>query len=373
MGAPHRKFVMPWYLKSACTVVVAISTLAARSAPLPDSGDAVHASATAGEKRRAWAFEIDDDFLALTRHDRDYTAGVYFTLADNGVAPSSLPLSRPLDWMDGFTRLSRLRAGAASEAHSLELGLSLFTPSDLEAERALPDDRPYATLAYVASSRLTVDASRRTALQSTLTLGLLGLPIVGALHRGLHELIGSPLPNGYSHQISDGGEPTFRYAVSRRRLLASGARDGRPYSLRYGVGASLGYLSELNAELVVRSGPLRGPWWSAPPVSSGYGGRPAILAEPGAASSRGVVVEAGIQSRLRLYNAYLEGQLRHSDVTFSSGELERVLLEGWVGAAFRLKNGLELSYTIRRQSREIAQGTGARAFTWGQLSFVRRR
>jgi hypothetical protein len=365
--------MMPSCLKSTFAVLLAIATLGARSAPLQDSGEAVDPNATSGEKRRAWAFEIDDDFLALTRHDRDYTAGAYFTLADNSVTARSLPLSRSLDRVDGFTRFSRLRADATSEARSLELGLRLFTPSDLEAEGALPDDRPYATLAYVASSNLAVDASGRRALQSTLTLGALGLPIVGALHRGLHELIASPLPNGYSHQISDGGEPTFRYAISRRRLLASGTHGDRPYSLHYGVGASIGYLSELNAELVVRSGPLRGPWWSAPPMSSGYGGHPAILAEPAAASSRGVVFEAGIQSRLRLYDAFLQGQFRHGDVTFPSDELEHVLLEGWLGVAFQLKSGLELSYTIRRQSREITRGTGARAFTWGQLSFVRRR
>ena len=358
-------------LNRTFAVLLAISTLSVHAAPPLDSGEAAHPNATSGERPRAWAFEIDDDFLALTRHDRDYTAGVYFTVADNRAKAGSLPLSRSLDWVDAFTRFSRLRADATSEAHSLELGLRLFTPSDLEAERALPDDRPYATLAYVATSKLTIDASQRTALKSTLTLGLLGLPFVGAFHRSLHELISSPLPNGYSHQISDGGEPTFRYAISRRRLLASGTRGGRPYSLRYGVGASIGFLSELNAELVIRSGPLRVPWWSAPPMSSGYGGQPAILAEPGRASSRGIIFEGGIQARLPLYNAFLQGQFRHSDVTFSSDELERVLMEGWVGVAFQLKGGLELSYTIRRQSREIAHGTGARAFTWGQLSFAR--
>ena len=359
-------------LKNIFSVLLSISALVARSAPLPDSGETFHPHATSGEKRRAWAFQIDDDFLALTQHDRDYTAGAYFTLSDNGATARSLPLSRSLDWVDGFTRFSRLRADATSEAHSVDFGLRLFTPSALEMEGALPDDRPYATLAYVARSKSTVDASRRTAFESTLTLGLLGLPIVGGLHRGLHELIGSPLPNGYSHQVSDGGEPAFRYAVSRQRLLASGARGNRPYSLRYGVGASVGFLSELSAELVVRSGPLRTRWWSAPPMSAGFGGQSAILVEPGAAASRGVIFEAGVASRLRFYNVFLQGQFRDSDVTFSSDELERVMLEGWIGLAFQLKSGLEVGYTIRRQSRGIAHGTGARAFTWGQLSFMRR-
>lgn len=332
-----------------------------------------HAARGDGD-RRAWAVEIDDDFLGLTQHDRDYTAGAYFTLVDDGPPARPLPLSRSLDRLNELTRFTRLSADATREAHALEFGLRLFTPSELETERALPDDRPYATLTYVANSKLTVDPGSSTVLQSSLTLGLLGLPLTGALHRGLHQLIGSPLPNGYSHQISDGGEPTFRYAVSRQRLLTSGMRGKRPYSVRYGLGASIGYVAEVSAELVLRSGPLRAPWWGAPPMSSDYAGQPAMLArpEPGAASSRGVVFEAGIESRLRLYNAFLQGQFRHSDVTFSSDELNHVLLEGWVGVAFRFKSGLELSYTIRRQSREIEHGTGARAFTWGSLSFTGR-
>jgi len=358
--------------KSIFAALLAISAFSVRAASLTDPAVAAQSNAVTSETRRAWSVQIDDDFLALTQRDRDYTAGVSFTLADSGDTEHSLPLTHPLEWADEFTRFSRLRAGAASETRALELGLRLFTPSNLEAESALPDDRPYATLAYVANSKLTVDGDRRTALQSTLTLGLLGLPIVGAAHRSLHALIGSPLPNGYAHQISHGGEPTFRYAVARRRLLSSGTRGDRPYSLHYGFGGSIGYLSELNAELVLRTGPLRVPWWSAPPMSSGYEAQPAILATPGATSARGLVFEAGIQSRLHLYNAYLQGQFRHSDVSFSSDELERVLLAGWVSVAFRLKSGLELSYTIRRQSAEIAHGTGARAFTWGQLAFTRR-
>jgi len=360
-------------LEMALAALLATSVLGARSASPQDSAEAKHSNATSDAKRQAWAIQIDDDFLGLAQHDRDYTAGLYLTLAGNGAAPRTLPLSQALDSVDRFTRFARLRADATSEAHALEIGLRLFTPSDLEAEHTLPGDRPYATLAYIADSKLTIDASRTTALQSSLTLGLLGLPIVGALHRGLHELIASPLPNGYSHQISDGGEPTFRYAISRQHLLASGTRGSRPYSVRYGVGGSFGYLSELNAELAFRSGPLRVPWWSAPPMSPGYAAQPAIVAEPGgAALGRGVIFEAGIQSRLRLYNAFLEGQFRHSDVTFPSDGLERVLLEGWAGVAFRFESGLELNYTIRTQSREIERGTGARAFTWGQLSFVRR-
>jgi hypothetical protein len=144
--------------------------------------------------------------------------------------------------------------------------------------------------------------------------------------------------------------------------------------VQFGLGASIGYITEVSAEIAYRSGPLRVPWWSAPPLSADYAGqRPfAALFDTGAATSRGVVFEVGIEARARLYNAFLQGQVRHSDVTFSSDELEHVLVEAWLGVATTLKTGLGVSYTIRTQTQEIAHGPGARGFTWGSISFMRR-
>ena len=324
--------------------------------------------------QRAWTLQVDDDFLALTQRDRDYTAGVAFTLVDEDSAARPLPLGGALDWIDGVTRFGRLGSDAASSRRALAFGMQLFTPRDLEAEEPLPDDRPYATLAYLTGSSLAIDADRNIAFESSFTVGLLGLPIVGALHRSLHVLLSSPLPNGYAHQISDGGEPTFRYAVSRGRLLTSGMHNERPYSVRFGIGASIGYVTEASAELAYRSGPLRVPWWSAPPVSADYAGQPPIAAfpEPGAAASRGVVFEAGIEARVRIYNAFLQGQFRESDVTYSYDQLDHVLVEAWVGFAMTLKKGLGVGYTIRHQTQDIAHGPAARAFTWGSISFAQR-
>jgi len=36
-----------------------------------------------------------------------------------------------------------------------------------------------------------------------------------------------------------------------------------------------------------------------------------------------------------------------------------------------LKGGLAISYSLRWQSAEIANGTGSRSFSWGTLSFAR--
>ena len=315
---------------------------------------------------------VDDDFLALGGHDADYTGGLAFTRGADDATAGPRWLARALDWVDGALRVPR--ADAARDSRAFELGVQLFTPRDLTAEEPIPDDRPYANLVYASSSRLTEDAARGLVRQSTLTLGVLGLPIVGDLHRAMHELLNSPLPNGYAHQISDGGEPTFRYAFSSRRLLASGTHGDRPYSVRFGFGASVGYISEASAEIAYRSGPERVPWWSAPPLASDYAGQPPIESRRDAAAAvvRGVVLEGGLALRARIYNAFLQGQVRDSDVTFAADELNHVLVEAWLGFSTVPRNGLNVSYTLRWQSPEISDGLGSRSFSWGSLSFARR-
>ena len=198
--------------------------------------------------------------------EADYTGGFAYTLNDDApVGPRWL--ARALDWIDDALRVPR--AGSPGEPRAFEIGVQLFTPRDLTAEEALPDDRPYANLVYASSSSIARDDARDVVRQTTFTICVLGLPIIGDLHRALHELLNSPLPNGYAHQISDGGEPTFRYAFSSQHLLASGTLGERPYSARFGVTANAGYLTDASAEIAMRSGPERVPWWSAPPPSIG--------------------------------------------------------------------------------------------------------
>ncbi|HEY8521605.1 MAG TPA: lipid A deacylase LpxR family protein [Gammaproteobacteria bacterium] len=316
------------------------------------------------ERDVGWTLHVDNDLFAFTDDDRDYTAGVAFTLG--GDAARENVLAKGLDWLDSRTPLGRFFEDRDAE-HSVELGLVLFTPNDLSASEPLADDRPYASLTYAASTRLAVDGP--VAHQSSLTIGFLGLPFAEQLHRGVHEVVGSQEPMGYHHQISDGGEPTFRYAMSRYRLLDRGSWKGKPYSVRLDTTASVGYLTEAGAELSVRWGSFDAPWWSSLPSASDYAGHPPIRApRPGAQPAKPrVQLSAGVSVRARLYNAFLQGQFRSSDVTHSFSDLDHLLFEAWVGVTTVLKNDLSLSYTVRHQTEEIRAGRGARGFTWASI------
>ena len=212
------------------------------------------------DSQRRWSVHIDDDLFSFADRDRDYTGGVTFGLTGPRAHDHPLSLSAALGHVDRATHFATWRGDSALEGEALEIGLLLFTPQNLAAAQPLHDDRPYANLLYAASSEVALDETRGAAFQSTLAVGVLGLPVAEAVQRAVHSVVGSTEPHGYSHQISDGGEPTFMYSVSRYWLLAESTYRGHPYSLRFGAGASIGYLTEANLEITLRSD---APWWSS--------------------------------------------------------------------------------------------------------------
>jgi hypothetical protein len=321
------------------------------------------------DSQRRWSVHLDDDLFSFADRDRDYTGGVTFGLTGMRAHEHPLSLAGALEHADRATRFAVWRGDATLEGEALEIGLLLFTPQNLAAAQPLPDDRPYANLLYAASSEVALDETRGTAFQSTLAVGVLGLRVAEAVQRAVHSVVGSTEPQGYSHQISDGGEPTFMYSVSRYWLLAESSYRGHPYALRFGAGASVGYLTEANLEITVRSD---APWWSSSAASADYAGHPAIGGPIPAAHGRPrLQLEAGARLHVRGYNAFLEGQFRHSDVVYSAHELQPVLVDLWIGAATVFPKGFSVSYTIRHQTEEIERGRGARSFAWGSIGISR--
>ncbi|HET8698123.1 MAG TPA: lipid A-modifier LpxR family protein, partial [Gammaproteobacteria bacterium] len=223
-----------------------------------------------------WTLHVDNDLFALADRDRDYTAGVAFSLGGDSARKRAPALFRALDGFDNALALGPFAPSGHVEGHALELGLLLFTPQDLAAPEPLLDDRPYASLFYASGTRLRHDDERGVAYQTSLTIGVLGLPLAGSLHRAVHDAFGSVEPRGYDHQISAGGEPTFRYTASRYQRLAHGELGHRPYSVRLGTDASLGYVTEINSEVSVRWGRTHLAWWESPPGSSEYAGHPPV-------------------------------------------------------------------------------------------------
>src|SRR5262249_48410392 len=156
---------------------------------------------------------IDNDLFAGRNLDRDYTGGLAITVSGTSARDGFLSLDPLLTRTDGvFDKLFGADP-AASVRHARQVGLIAFTPSDIVTREAQQADRPYASLLFASNGRVRVDADYSGAWTSTLTVGVLGLHLTETLHDLVHEAVGSEKPQGYDHQISNGGEPTARYML----------------------------------------------------------------------------------------------------------------------------------------------------------------
>ena len=189
-------------------------------AVLAASASSYDAAADDASQNRGWTLRIDDDFLALAGRDADYTGGIAYALHDDGRRGPRW-LAGALTSIDDALRVPR--AGSPVEPRRVRGRRAVLHAARLDG-RAGVARRP-----SVRESRLRLDARRSRATRTARSFGrrpsrsaCLGLPIIGDLHRCAARAVRSPLPNGYAHQISDGGEPTFRYTFSSRQLLASG-------------------------------------------------------------------------------------------------------------------------------------------------------
>lgn len=319
--------------------------------------------------RSGWQLFFDNDLLLGDGKDRDYTGGMALSLSGADVAGkwySPEPLRRGLDrllrlddWLDPT------RYDDAITEHSFELGITLFTPENISADEPQNDDHPYANVFFVAASRRVILPLEREVRQSTLMLGLLGTSLGEKLQKGIHVVTASDLPRGWDHQISAGGEPTFRYTLGWQRVMHVWRADGQGFDMLGGVEASVGGVSDVALLTNFRLGLLESPWWSFLPHQAEY----ISLGSTGAGRSalqgrREVFVWGGAELRLRLYNVIFQGQFRHSEVTFDSDQLNHLIADGWLGITWKRSDGWGLSLVGHMRSSELKHAPGP---VWGSV------
>ena len=239
----------------------------------------------------------------------------------------------------------------------------MFTPRDVLSKEAIQNDRPYASLLFTTNARMRVEPDNRTAWSSSFTIGALGLAATEAIHDTVHSVVGSESPQGYDHQISAGGEPTARYTLARHYLVV--ADPTGTMDVKATVQGSVGYLTETSAAITMRFGRFDTPVVDVRAELTDYIAAPVPI---DARQTRPeVYMHAGVRVKARAYNAFLQGQFRHSDVTYSFDELEPVLAEAWVGFVTQLFEQTQVSYTLNYQTAEIRKGPAARDYFWGAV------
>ncbi len=314
------------------------------------------------------AVHLDNDLFTGSGDDSDYSWGATLTIG----SPEPGRLAAPLDRArQGIASLLPDRE-AAAVSRATQFGIIAMTPDDLKSSQALPDDRPYANLVFLTSSELRIGTTGDRSQFTSLTVGLLGTGVAEALQRGVHQVQGGIVPNGWSHQISEGGEPTARFVHAEQWLL--GDADTRASGLRQTkltLAASAGYLTEASAAVSMRWGRIATPWWSFNPELGDYSPAPVAplsgFSFSGSPETYGFV---GARVKARAYNALLQGQFRHSDVRVASDDLARFQVEAWAGVTSAFSDWI-LSYSIHVASREITQEPADRTLVWASISFAR--
>jgi hypothetical protein len=313
-----------------------------------------------------WALFIDNDALTLGSRDHDYTGGLAVTLAGRRAREWWFSLDPVLSALDTF---SGAVPDGGARYHALQFSVLAFTPGEIEAAVPLADDRPYASIVYLANSRTTVAADDRSATQSSFALGLLGTDLARGLQQMVHDALDTGEPNGWRYQIARGGEPTARYTVARLNLRAAPATLlGHRFELKDSWALSAGYLTEANAALSLRWGRIHSPWWSFTPERAEYMMEPAPVLSGHGSNARESYVWAGVKARARAYNALLQGQFRDSAVRYDFDETRPLIGEAWLGFTQQIGAAWRLSWVLRWQSSELREGAGDRSLVWGGVS-----
>jgi hypothetical protein len=318
-------------------------------------------------------FVLDEHLLTDASRDQDYNGGGEVTQSGRSPGFIGRGLDRALGFVDqGSCRIAGLAGLSGQSAHAFAAGLLVFTPRNLGARSVIHGDRPYASLFFVSAGRRYASADSPVAYDTSLTIGVLGLAAAADVQRLLHDVTGSVQPKGWSHQISDGGEPTARYSLARQALIADFGGPGWRGDSKWTTAVSLGTVTEASIALNARWGRIESPWWSFTPEQDMYvqETQPVPPPPPEGAPPE-VFAFAGLRVKARAYNAFLQGQFRHSDLSYGEGELNPVLGEAWAGVELRSASGWAIEYLARWESRELRSGTGSRSFLWGSVEIAK--
>lgn len=146
------------------------------------------------EDKYSLQINIDNDAFSIGKnYDRYYTYGTEITL--------TFPKSKtPEFFLNDFL----FSLDKDEEKYSIALTHKLFTPSDINSDTVLNDDRPYAGLFYLALSKNSINHIKRQKLLSLLSIGFIGKYALGKeLQTFLHrQWFKSPIPHGWDNQLS---------------------------------------------------------------------------------------------------------------------------------------------------------------------------
>ena len=311
------------------------------------------------EEKGVLSLVVENDSLSSGADD-NYTSGIKLAY----VSPSEgVP-----DWLQGAGGFTRPLSGANPDFWGVAFGQSIFTPQDISAVPAPPDQHPYAGWLYmqlmVGVEEPTSGARAPRYLDTyELELGLVGPSAQGEeAQSGIHQLLGAPEPLGWDSQLHD--ELAFAVSFDRRwralRVFADVA-GGLEADLTPSAGVTVGTLrDEARVGLTARIGQRIDNDYGPPRVRPSLSGVEHFAGGPLSWS-----VFVGVQGRAVARNLFLDGN------TFEdSASVDRRPLVGDLQAGVAISAGdWRLAYTWVTRTEEFETQTdiqdfGAIALSW---------
>jgi lipid A 3-O-deacylase len=297
------------------------------------------------DTRGVFSAAIENDSLS-SGADRNYTSGIKLAYIS--------PAEGVPDWLQGAGGFTRAISGDEPDFWGISLGQSIFTPEDINAVPAPPDQHPYAGWLYMQIMIGVEDDSspgRGSRYLDTyeLELGIVGPSAMGEeAQRGIHAWLGAPDPQGWDSQLND--ELAFALSFDRRwralRVFADIVPGGLEADLTPSAGLTLGTLrDEARAGLAVRIGQRIDNDYGPPRVRPSLAGVEHFAGGPLAWS-----LFAGVQGRAVARNLFLDGN------TFEdSPSVERNPYVGDFQTGFTVSAGdWRLAYTYVWRTEEFA-------------------
>jgi lipid A 3-O-deacylase len=253
------------------------------------------------EQKGVLSLAVENDSLS-SGADRNYTSGIKLAY----VSPSEgVP-----EWLRGTGNFTRPISGSSPDFWGVAIGHSIFTPEDISANPAPPDQHPYAGWLYMqvmVGAEEDRDDGRTPRYLDTyeLEFGITGPSAMGEeAQRGIHEWLGAPDPQGWDSQL----ENEFAFAVSfdrrwRALRLFGDYFGGIEADLTPNAGATLGTLrTEARLGLTARIGQRIDSDYGPPRVRPSLSGVEHFAGGPLSWS-----LFAGVQGRAVAHNLFLDG------------------------------------------------------------------
>ncbi len=271
------------------------------------------------EDRGTLSLVIENDMFGRGT-DRHYTHGTRLAWLS--------PADQIPEMVDDWAARVPLFASRGAKRVSYSIGQNIFTPSDITEKTPWANERPYAGWLYGSVGLVSDSGTRLDNLE--LMLGVIGpWSLAGQTQDFVHDLIDSPDPQGWDHQLDT--EPGLVLTYERKwRNWWDLDLVGLEVDLSPRVGASVGNVfTHLETGVTVRLGDNLPADYGPPRIRPSLPGSDFFLPTDGL----GWYLFAGVGGRAVARNVFLDGN------TFSDSH--HVTRKIWVGD---LQAGIALTY-----------------------------